>query len=113
MHYSETQDKTAQSSTAGAAVRLYWMLVGNAAAFLVAASEIRDPVHLLWKDALFVLLVASLPLARWIGMRRFGGTTADGEPMTPKHLKSYTMGVIAAFGAIWGLFHLLRVFFPI
>jgi hypothetical protein len=105
-----TEIAETRGGAAGALIRLYWMLVGNAAAFLIAASEIHDPVHLVWKDALFVVLVLSLPAARWLDVRKLGGTTADGKPMTSAALGRYTIAVLAAFAAIGIGFHLLRAF---
>lgn len=109
MHDVKTTEIAAgHTSTVGALLRLYWMLVGNAGAFLIAASEIHDGTHLVWKDALFVALVLSLPLARWLDARKFGGTTADGEPVTAAGLRRYTMAVVAIFAVIGIGFHLLR-----
>lgn len=105
-----TEITTGRTSTLGALLRLYWMLVGNAGAFLIAASEIHDRTHLVWKDALFVALVLSLPLARWLDARKFGGTTADGEPVTAAGLRRYTIAVLAIFTVIGIGFHLVRAY---
>ena len=111
MHDVKAADTASpHASATGALIRLYWMLLGNAAAFLIAASEIHDPVHLVWKDVLFAALVLSLPVARFIDLRKFGGTTADGAPLTAAGLRRYTIAVLAAFAAIGIGFHVLRAF---
>jgi hypothetical protein len=110
VHDASVRTAPPTASAWGAAIRVYWMLVGNALAFLLAASEIHDPVHLVWKDVLFAALVVSLPAARWLDVRKLGGTTADGEPVTAAGLRRYSIAVLAAFAAIGVGFHAVRAF---
>lgn len=85
-----------------ALLRAFWMLLGNGVVLVVGLMIARLPPWTLgWRDALFVACVASLVASRWIDANRYGGTSADGVPMTRPILLRWTMTVLALSAGLW------------
>lgn len=88
----------------GLLLRTWWMLFGNAALAVVLALMAleRDELPSLL-DALFLVLVASLVVARFADIRYFAGATAEGTRATLAHFRRYALRLVAGSAAGWGL----------
>ncbi len=72
--------------------RLYWMFVGPMLAALAAYQLARQAGG--WvtpTNIAFLLLVASLPAARWLEFCGGSPRTSDGDPATPADLRRYAL----------------------
>jgi hypothetical protein len=88
--------------------RLHWMFVGPMLAALVAYQILMQRGG--WwtrTDFVFVLLVASLPFARWLEFRGGMPQTAEGEPATPDHLRRYAVGTLITGSIAWVVVHVI------
>ena len=79
-------------------LRVYWMLLGNAALVLSVLNSNRFPSVLIHAGAC-ALVVASIIAARYADIRYFNGLTADGEPATMQIFKRFAWR-ITGFGLI-------------
>lgn len=88
---------------AGFALRLFWMLVGNAIIFgsiaTIVVNEVAFPSVL---DAVIGVTVVLTLAARWIDITRRQGTTAAGEPATRADWRRHalTLVLVAAAGSV-------------
>jgi hypothetical protein len=88
---------------AGVALRLFWMLIGNAIVFgslaTIVVNEIAFPAPL---DALIWATVALSIAARWLDITRYQGTTASGELATMADWRRHamTLVLVAALGSV-------------
>lgn len=90
------------SPAAGGFARLYWMMLGNAAALMTALAIARMPTWTVsWRDLLFGVFVAGLVVVRWIDIARLGGKTADGAPATLGDWRRFSMIVTGVAFAAW------------
>jgi hypothetical protein len=93
-----------QQSFVPALLRAFWMLFGNGVVLVIALMIARmPPWSLSWRDLLFAASVGCLVWARWLDTRRYGGTAADGGPMTLALLLRWTATVVASTLALWVL----------
>jgi hypothetical protein len=90
----------------GVALRLVWMGLGN---LLLAAAAILIMQHPGYSasDVLFWSTVLGLVLVRWLDISRYGGTTADYRPATPRDLRRYAVGLVAVAALAWVGAHLV------
>jgi hypothetical protein len=96
----------APRSAASVLLRLFWMLVGNAALFISGAlifTEGRGGVS--WRDVLFGAIVVALIFSRWADIRWYDGQTADGEPADMVHYRKYVRNLVLIAGLAWGAIH--------
>ncbi len=52
-------------------------------------------------DAVFVVIVAVMILARWVEQRSGTATTMTGQPATPVQCKRYTVGLLVVAIVAW------------
>lgn len=91
-------------------LRVYWMAIGNLALLTAAGLISKQPVWTVTLlDGVYLLIVASLFLARYVDIKRFGGETANGEPASQQHLVRYGAGLAAASAGLWGLVQAVNV----
>jgi hypothetical protein len=88
----------------GLVVRMIWLLAGNAALFILAILIFQKRVFSIL-DAGFWAVVAALILLRYMDITRLKGLTADSEPATLKHWRSYVVKLLLASCALWALAH--------
>jgi hypothetical protein len=92
----------------GCALRLFWMLVGNAIVYgslaYVALNKLAFPGVL---DIVVWLTVVLTIVARRVDITRGQGTTASGEPATLEHWRRYAVAVVLAAAAASVLAHLI------
>ncbi len=85
-----------------ALLRAYWMLLGNAAALVIALSiATHGRWSLGWRDVAYWLCVATILASRWFDVERYGGTTGSGDPMTRSMLARWIAGMLVALGVLW------------
>ncbi|MBC8070396.1 MAG: hypothetical protein IAG13_18840 [Deltaproteobacteria bacterium] len=85
-----------------ALLRAFWMLFGNGVVLVVALMIARlPPWSLGWRDLLLAASVGCLVWSRWLDAHRYGGTAADGAPMTHAMLLRWTATVVASTLALW------------
>lgn len=99
---SDPQETPATLS--GLFLRIWWMALGNAALLfllLMMAQQRQELPSLL--DAAFVVLVASLIVARLTDIRYFDGATAEGARATMDHFRRYAVRLLAISAAGWGV----------
>lgn len=91
---------------AGCALRLFWMLAGNAVVFSSLAYIVIDehafPGIL---DGVVWVAVALMIGARRLDITRYQGTTADGEPATLRHWRIWALTLLVVTGVASGLAH--------
>jgi hypothetical protein len=91
----------------GCLIRLYWMLIGNAALIMcVAAILTHRGGFLSVADIVYWVLVITMGVARFVDIRKFGGRTAAGQPASATHWRRYLVFLIVASSVIWGAAHL-------
>lgn len=87
---------------AGGFARLYWMMLGNAAALMTALAIARMPTWTIsWRDVLYGVFVGGLVGVRWFDITRLAGRTADGTPATMSDWRRFSLVVLAVGGAAW------------
>jgi hypothetical protein len=82
---SDPEEAPASSGAVGAAARLHWMLVGNAALGFLAVFIAQTSGGLSWFDLAYWMVFASLVAVRYADVTLLGGSTADGLPATRSH----------------------------
>jgi len=91
-----------QQSFVPALLRAFWMLLGNGAVLIIALTIARlEPWTLSWRDIVFWCCVGCVLYSRWVDATRYGGTTADGEPMTRSMLVRYAVMLLGASTGLW------------
>lgn len=91
---------------AGCALRLFWMLVGNAIVYaslaMIAMDGAAFPSAL---DGVAWVTVVLTILARRVDITRWSGKTASGEPATLAHWRRYALTVILVTAAASAIAH--------
>jgi len=100
----ETQPQTAPT---GCLLRVYWMLLGNAVVALCAYAITQAEGMLTAADAAYWLAAGAVIGARYVDVHYLGGTTAEGEPPTPKDWRRYALGVLGVAAVLWLAIHAL------
>ena len=83
---------TRSDSVLGLFLRLYWIMIGNAALAIAATLPVANPR--LPTTALlgaYALVVITLIAARYVDIRHCGGQTVDGTPADLGHWRRYVM----------------------
>jgi hypothetical protein len=100
------EQSRSQPSLIGAVARVYWMLAGNAALYLVAlAIALRGPEYRWTTDVGFWAVVASLALVRYADITALGGATASGGPASLSDWHRYVRGLLPIAAAVWLIAH--------
>lgn len=102
-------DARTGDSVLGLFLRLYWIMIGNAALAIVAALPVAHPrlptAPLL---AAYVLCDITLIAARYIDIRYCGGQTVDGTPADLGHWKRYVLILLPVSLLLLGVFRGLK-----
>lgn len=86
------------------ALRVYWMLIGNAVILLTGLTIARLPHWTpTWRDGLFAASLIALVWSRWVDATRYGGTNAQGDPVTKPMLVRWTAVAVAVSAGLWVL----------
>jgi hypothetical protein len=106
---SHTQSKTGTSKVEplgflGVVVRMFWLMVGNLALFMVAVFLFHGK-GFSGLDIVFWAIVAALALVRYIDITRLNGLTSNSEPATLKHWHAYALKLLLISAGMWGLAH--------
>ena len=105
---SQSEATAAEGSSArgSAWLRVYWMAFGNlilAAAAMLVLQTPGSPLTIVG----YWVAVALLAVARTLDVTRHHGATAEGEPATREHLRSYLTWLavmsVGLFGLAYGL----------
>ena len=95
-----------QQQFSGCLIRLAWMVFGNAALVVFAIVIARgEAFSLSWPDAAFWAVVAFVLAVRYLDIRRFGGLTAEGQPVSIHHWRRYALLYPAAALSLWAVAH--------
>jgi hypothetical protein len=83
---------TRSDSVLGLFLRLYWIMIGNAALAIGAALPVAYPrLPTATLLGAYALVVVTLIAARYVDIRYCGGQTVDGTPADLKHWRRYVM----------------------
>ncbi|MCY1009581.1 hypothetical protein OV079_29250 [Nannocystis pusilla] len=83
-------------ASAGCALRLFWMLIGNAIVYAsLATIAMNGEAFPSALDGVVWLTVALTIVARRVDITRWAGKTASGEPATLAHWRRYAITVVA------------------
>jgi hypothetical protein len=94
----------ARRNAAGLLFRLFWMVLGNLAAVVLAALiwDADGATELALSGAYWVT-IALVVGARYVDIDRYDGLTAEGEPATLGHWRRHTAILLPLAAAIWGV----------
>ena len=91
---------------AGCLLRIFWMMIGNVI-LLSCAYGIAQHHSSMFSiaDAFYLAAVGALLAARFVDIRDFRGTTAEGDPATMAHWRRYAtvLGVVST--GLWIAVH--------
>lgn len=90
----------------GAVARLYWMLVGNAALYLIALAIVEKGRDGAWTtDVAFWAVVVSLMLVRYVDIALLSGATASGKPASLRDWSRYMGRLLLFASVVWIVAH--------
>jgi len=89
----------------GLVARMFWLLFGNLALFMLAILILKKPAFSVF-DIAYWAIVAGLILVRYLDITRVHGLTSDSEPATLKHWRIYVVKLLLISGLLWGLAHI-------
>ena len=93
---------------AGCLLRMFWMIIGNSLLFICAVYVLHYQIRFISTvDLVYWMTILAMLAARYVDIRRFGGTTATGEPATPAHWRRYAVWLLVGALIIWIGIHLL------
>jgi hypothetical protein len=99
-------DEQTYEPPAGCLLRIFWMLLGNALLAACAFFVLQNrSIFFGLADALYWVTVASLLAARYVDIRHFRGTTAEGEPATMVHWRRYALTIVLVSTCLWVAVH--------
>ncbi len=82
--------------------RLMWVMLGPLTLLLIAMGIVSGGHG--WTtglDIFFAIVVLLMIAGRWIEQQSGEGTTFQGDAESTGHCKRYTVGLLAAAGAVW------------
>ena len=89
--------------------RVFWMLFGPLILVLLLYKIVdRDGEGVASTDAIFLFVLAGLPIARWVEFRSGDPRTSTGEPATRAHMQKYVAVTLLVGAAAWIAATLLR-----
>ena len=91
----------------GCLLRLFWMVAGNLALFVLILSIFNHGGFSLL-DGVYWLVVVGLAGARYIDITRFAGLTAEGTPASLVHFRRYGIWLVITATGLWILVHVLQ-----
>jgi hypothetical protein len=82
--------------------RLYWFAIGPVLLVMTLLGILNgDRGQQLGFNAAYLLVLAGMPLSRWLDMRSGQAQTADGQPATWDHFRKYSIvAVIVGLSAL-------------
>jgi hypothetical protein len=103
---NHNNDEQTYEPPAGCLLRIFWMLLGNALLAGCALVVVQNRSSFFGiADAAYWATVASLLAARYVDIRHFRGTTAEGEPATMAHWRRYAVAVALVSACLWAVVH--------
>lgn len=97
-----TGGQSGTQPVSGCLVRLGWIAGGNVLLLIVTVLILQERQWTLTaKDLAFWAVVAIVIILRYVDIRRFHGTTMEGEPATLRHFARYMMGVLGVSTILW------------
>jgi hypothetical protein len=82
-------------------LRMAWMGVVPAILVCIFVLANTEPWTFTGYDFAVVLLLVGGIVARAVDVLRYGGTTAYGEPSTPRHIVRYAIGLMLVTTTAW------------
>lgn len=108
---SETSPNHAHTppiAPAGCLLRVFWLLIGNAAIYLALATiaATRPPLPSPLDFVVGITLILMIA-ARWLDITRNDGRTASGEPATLRHWRRHAVMLVGVTLTAWALAHII------
>lgn len=105
-------ENVAPTSGLGLIVRLYWLMLGNAALFFLAVliAEKNPPFPFMF-DIIYFATVASMILARYLDVRVLGGTNGEGKLATIQDFRGYAAMLLGVSLLGWIAANAVKRFF--
>jgi len=95
---------------AGCLLRIFWMVIGNSLLFICAVYVLHNQIRFISiVDLVYWMTILAMLAARYVDIRRFGGTTATGESATPAHWRRYAVWLLVGALIVWISIHLLAL----
>lgn len=98
-----------QQSTAGCLLRLYWMIIGYLIAVSCGVSIVNHHGSFSVVDAIYWLALLGVVAARWVDIKHFGGTRADGQSATMRDWSVHALITVIAAVIGWLGIHWVRL----
>jgi hypothetical protein len=92
----------ATTSLAALGLRVFWMLLGNAA-LVLSAAKIAENTGSILPELFLAGVTFALIAARYLDVTRFDGRTVHGEPATLAHWKRHASGLVLVSIALWAI----------
>ena len=108
---NQTSDEPDRGQSGGCLLRLFWMVVGNMMLLLAALAILERPSRMIGlADLVFWVTVAAMLAARYADIHHFDGRTADGDPATMAHWRTYALWVCGGAVVLWLAAHALTLY---
>jgi hypothetical protein len=89
-------------SIAGFLLRLYWLFAGNAVLIIgalgIALNKYYNSIAI---NCIYFAVLLTIIFARYFDIKRYNGTTTEGEPATLNTWKLYSLKAVLAFLIVW------------
>jgi hypothetical protein len=108
-HQSAASSSETRQNTAGCLLRLYWMIVGYLIAVLCGVSIVNHHGDFSIVDVIYWVAILGVLAARWVDIKRFGGTRADGQAATMRDWTVHAVITMIAAGIGWIGIHWVRL----
>ena len=93
----------------GCLLRLYWMIGGYLIAVLCGVSIINHHGDFSFVDVIYWLSIIGILAARWVDIKKFGGTRADGQTATVRDWTVHAIATVVGCGIGWIIIHFVRL----
>jgi hypothetical protein len=82
--------------------RMYWLVIGHITVLLLGIAIYTNQLHYqLIFNILYVIAAVLCPVARFVDIKYYKGTTTEGEPSTMAHWRRYSIFVAAYAAPLW------------
>ncbi len=108
-HQAVETPSEAPQSPAGCLLRLYWMIGGYLIAILCGVSIVNHHGDFSLVDLIYWLAILGILAARWVDIKRLGGTRADGQVATMRDWRTHAITTVVAGVIGWIVIHFARL----
>lgn len=108
-HRSNESSSEPQQHASGCLVRFYWMIGGYLIAVLCGVSIINHHGDFSLVDIIYWLAIIGVLAARWVDVKKLGGTRADGQAATMRDWSIHAAVTVVAAVIGWVIIHFVRL----